>query len=119
MGINKNQIKELIEDYSWAINESISGNGGIPNLLNWHTNDVDIEVRDKIHDLGLDENKEIKKLDKKALNLILKTGGIIYRKKPPQAKDLKRWWWHLDKISQRTYPADLLPDHLKEIYIKG
>lgn len=118
MGINQNQINELIEDWNWTVNESITGNGGIPNILNWHINDVEIEVRDKIHDLRLDENEEIVKLDKKAINLILKTGGIIYRVKPPQAKDKKRWWWHLDEISQGKYPAELLPEHLKKVYEK-
>jgi len=118
LGTNKDKIKELIEDWNWIVNESITGDGEIPNILNWHINDVEIQVRDEIHELGLDENQEIIKLDKNALNLILKTGGIIYREKPPQAKDKSRWWWHLDEIAQRTYPANLLPEHLKEIYVK-
>lgn len=118
MGINQNKIKELIEDWDWVVNGSISGDGGIPNILNWHINDVEIKVRDKIHDLGLDENKEVIKLDKKALKLILEIGGIIYKEKSPQAKDKKRWWWHLDEIAQGTYPSDLLPDYLREIYLK-
>ena len=29
---------------------------------------------------------------------------------------LTRWWWHLGKLRARTYPAHLLPDHLRAVY---
>ena len=29
---------------------------------------------------------------------------------------LEKWWWHLGAIRQREYPAELLPEHLQEIY---
>ena len=29
---------------------------------------------------------------------------------------LSRWWWHLGKLRAGTYPAHLLPPHLREIY---
>lgn len=29
---------------------------------------------------------------------------------------LYRWWWHLGKIRDKTYPAELLPDTLQTIY---
>jgi len=120
LGINKNQIKELIEDWNWVVNGSVQN----PNdpwykvIIDDDVNDVEIKVRDKIHDLGLDENPEIIRLDKKALKYVLEMGAA-YRIKPPQAKDKKRWWWHLDEIAQRTYPADLLPDYLREIYLNS
>jgi hypothetical protein len=29
---------------------------------------------------------------------------------------LVEWWWHLGKLRDGTYPAQLLPDHLRAIY---
>lgn len=33
-------------------------------------------------------------------------------------KPLKNWWWHLGKIRAKTYPAELLPDHLRAVYLE-
>ncbi len=32
------------------------------------------------------------------------------------AHPLNQWWWHLGKLRAGTYPAHLLPPHLREIY---
>lgn len=32
------------------------------------------------------------------------------------AYPLPRWWWHLGKLRAGTYPAHLLPPHLRAIY---
>ncbi len=32
------------------------------------------------------------------------------------ARSLRAWWWHLGKIRNRTYPAELLPAHLRTVY---
>ena len=32
------------------------------------------------------------------------------------AHPLTYWWWHLGKLRAGTYPAHLLPDHLRAIY---
>jgi len=32
------------------------------------------------------------------------------------ARPLTAWWWHLGKLRAGTYPAHLLPPHLREIY---
>ena len=29
---------------------------------------------------------------------------------------LKHWWWHLGKLRKGTYPAHLLPEHLRTMY---
>lgn len=31
-------------------------------------------------------------------------------------RPLIQWWWHLGKLRAGTYPAHLLPPHLREIY---
>lgn len=32
------------------------------------------------------------------------------------ARPLTQWWWHLGQLRAGTYPAHLLPPHLREIY---
>jgi hypothetical protein len=32
------------------------------------------------------------------------------------SQPLDRWWWHLGKLRHRTYPAHLLPEHLRAVY---
>ena len=45
-------------------------------------------------------------------------GDVIadYLLKDESARPLSRWWWHLGKLRAGTYPAQLLPPHLQEIY---
>ena len=31
-------------------------------------------------------------------------------------RPLSQWWWHLGQLRAGTYPAHLLPPHLREIY---
>ncbi len=31
------------------------------------------------------------------------------------AQPLTNWWWHLGAIRDRTFPADLLPGHLRAV----
>ena len=118
MGIDKNKIKELIEEWGWVVNGSVNNinDPAFSNLINPDINDVELKVRDEIHDLNLNNIPEIQELDKKALRIALKYGGY-YRKKPDIAKDKKRWWWHLDKIGELKYSANLLPDYLRDIYL--
>jgi len=33
-----------------------------------------------------------------------------------KTQPLTYWWWHLGKLRDGTYPAQLLPDHLRVIY---
>ena len=122
MGTNKNllskkEIKELIDDWEFVLSYSPQGSDSpFICLIDPNVNDVEIKVRDKIHELGLDDDERVKKLDQKAIKYVLEVLPATYREKPPQAKDLKRWWWHLDKIALREYPAQLLPEHLRKIY---
>jgi len=38
-----------------------------------------------------------------------------YLLKDRQNQPLTHWWWHLGKLRAGTYPAHLLPPHLREI----
>ena len=106
----QSKLNELIKDWQFAVGDKDFS----PARDTWMS-ELWNETRDEIEEFGYSDNEEIKKLDQKLIKNTLRYGSTSgYNDKP-----LKRWWWHLDKISQRTYPADLLPDHLKEIYIKG
>ncbi|WP_201093812.1 hypothetical protein [Thiocystis minor] len=32
------------------------------------------------------------------------------------SRPLAHWWWHIGKLRNRTYPAHLLPEHLRAVY---
>lgn len=33
-------------------------------------------------------------------------------------KEIQAWWW-LDMIAEGTYPSELLPEHLREVYLEN
>ena len=104
----QSKLNELIEDWKFAVGDKSYSPARDP----WMS-EVWNETRDEIEKLGYSDNEEIKKLDQKLIKDTLKYGaGSGYDDKP-----LKRWWWHLYEISERTYPAELLPDYLKKIYL--
>ena len=35
------------------------------------------------------------------------------------AQPLEKWWWHLGAIRRREYPVELLPEHLRAVYLEG
>jgi len=37
---------------------------------------------------------------------------------PHPEQPMEKWWWHLGAIRRRTYPVELLPEYLREIYEK-
>ncbi len=110
----RNELK-LIADWEWDMKYP---KGIIPWVLSFHANDVLIQHRDRIKGFGLEDTKEVKKLDMKLLDLIWwKYPGIVkYKPNSRQEKPLEQWWWYLDQIDNRTYPADLLPKYLLKAY---
>ena len=60
-------------------------------------------------------NKEVQKIDKyliENLKEILKVNPTI---QDDDTQPLEKWWWHLHKIANGTYPIELLPDYLKKV----
>lgn len=103
--------KELIMDWEFAINPENDYLYDYYNAPSW------LPVRDRIHELGLDEDEKVKDLDRLAIiNAIKLNADMPYER---DYDDLKRWWWHLEKIADGTYPAELLPEHLREVYIEA
>jgi hypothetical protein len=85
----------------------------------WYpTADVPLAIRESIYIRKLEDRQDVKEADIFLIECVLKDGAD-----PPDADDPEKyppfhWWWHLDKIADKTYPADLLPEHLKEIYTR-
>jgi|GEM_PF-684460 len=84
---------------------------------------VYIERRHVIYLRGLEDREEVKKADRWLIEATLKEGAdpvySPYEDQDPEAYPLKFWWWHLHKIGEKTYPPELLPEHLREIYLKA
>jgi len=97
---------ELIKEWRFAVgNKDYSPARDSWMSLVWN------EVRDEIEQSGLSDEEEIKNLDQKLIKDTLRYGASVSEDKP-----LKKWWWHLYEISQKTYPSELLPDYLRKIY---
>lgn len=110
MGSSKS-YKELIEDWEFAINPENDCIYDYDNAPSW------LPVRDEIHELGLDDDERVKELDRQAIiNAVKFDSEMPYMR---DYEDLKRWWWHFEKIADGSYPAELLPEHLREIYLKA
>lgn len=112
--LRKYSDEELIEDWDWATDED-----GVWDTISVFIAEVNVPIRDIIEERGLDKLDIIKKYDQRLIREVLKIGqaacpsdrerGII---NPP----LEKWWWYLDLIAERKYPAELLPDYLRETY---
>ncbi len=64
-------------------------------------------IREKLKDY--EDNEEVRKLDVwllEDLEDILKVNTYF---KDDDTQPLEKWWWHLHKIAEGTYPKDLLP----------
>jgi len=86
----------------------------------WYpTADVPLAIRESIHIRKLEDREEVKKADISSIKCVLKDGADRPDSDDPEKYHFDHWWWHLDKIADKTYPADLLPEHLREIYLKA
>jgi len=77
------------------------------------------EVRQSIYLRGLEDRKEVKGADISLIKCVLEDGAWPPDSDDPEKYPLSYWWWHLDKIAEKTYPPELLPEHLREIYQKA
>ena len=79
--------------------------------------------RELIHEYGLD-NDEITKFADRALfrriEYFIKNSKRWhgFEIEDDETQPLEKWWWHLNKIVRGEYPLELLPEHLREIYIE-
>ena len=63
------------------------------------------------------EQRDLQELDEIVVETILDHDDLQpYLLEDDSAIPLKNWWWHLGKLRAGTYPAHLLPEHLRAIY---
>jgi hypothetical protein len=77
------------------------------------------ENREWIATLALtySEQHDLQELDEMVMETILDHENLqSYLLDDDPAIPLKNWWWHLGKLRAGTYPALMLPPHLREIY---
>ncbi|MEJ5227196.1 hypothetical protein [Thermodesulfovibrio sp.] len=102
------RLSELKKKWSMAVE--------FGSAFDYHIAHVWLPVRDELFDAQvLDE--EIKEIDKEAIKKAIKENSD--RPYQRDHEELTRWWWHLEKIASGEYPAELLPEYLREIYLKA
>jgi hypothetical protein len=115
MDLSRFSDEELIEE--WAF--SLSSQEAIETFFEAYSAEATLPYRTEIHKRDLEKHPKVIEADKKLIQYALKEKPyppvITNDYEPP----LDYWWWHIDKIGEKTYPADLLPEHLKEIYLKA
>ena len=72
------------------------------------------DLRDKIHEKGLDEDPRVKRLDRKLLRKVIRWTYPDPEKAEKKYPDM--WWHHLREIKEGTYPKEKLPKHLKDLF---
>ncbi|MCB1769816.1 MAG: hypothetical protein KDJ31_09000 [Candidatus Competibacteraceae bacterium] len=64
-----------------------------------------------------EEQNELAELDECVMDHILNFEDVqAYLLEDFDSRPLTHWWWHLGKLRAGTYPAHLLPPHLRAIY---
>lgn len=77
------------------------------------------QARSRISAMALtpDEQRELAELDTLVIDEILNLEDVqVYLVEDSDNHPLAHWWWHLGKLRAGTYPADMLPPHLRAIY---
>jgi len=79
------------------------------------------ELRTEVDQIvaGREQQQSVAKLDGYLIDAIIDLGDDevpddLLQDDP--TRSLTHWWWHLGKLRAGTYPAHLLPPHLREIY---
>ena len=69
-------------------------------------------LRDKISEV----TPEIEELDEIVVEEAL-VGSLSWLV-DDETQPLEKWWYHLRKIAAHRYPVELLPEHLRRIYLE-
>lgn len=63
------------------------------------------------------EQSELANIDAGVINYLLTLSEVSqYLIKDDAEQPLAKWWWHLGKIRNKTYPVDLLPKYVRAVY---
>ncbi|NEX20998.1 hypothetical protein G3480_11860 [Thiorhodococcus mannitoliphagus] len=77
------------------------------------------ETRGRLGVLELDaeEEAELGRLDALVVDQVRSLNDIqSFLLEDDPSHPLEHWWWHLGKLRDGSYPANLLPEHLREVY---
>ena len=77
------------------------------------------ESRTRISTLSLtaSEQHDLWQLDEMVVETVMEHDDLQpYLLEDDPTRPLAQWWWHLGKLRAGTYPAELLPSHLRAIY---
>ncbi len=78
------------------------------------------ESRDNLHKLGKGTDTTVQEIDEVVIEAAVVNDYVAdYLLKDDNAQPLPHWWWHLGKIRDKSYPAELLPAHLQAVYGEG
>jgi len=105
--------KKLIEEWRMAVESERNF------AFEYYSAPAWLVVRDKIAERGLDKEKEVIEIDKKAIKKAIMVQAEAPMGRDDEAPPLTHWWWYLDLIAQGKYPLELLPEELKEIYLSS
>lgn len=105
---NKQYLQTLIKLWRLEI-------GGFKALFsaNEKTAAMTLVIRDKIEDLGGGSDLRVQKLDLKFFKFLIKNKPAYDNLEKP----LEMWWWHQGSINKKSFLAELLPSHLKSVYL--
>jgi hypothetical protein len=68
-------------------------------------------------ELTLGEQRELMELDEMVMDEIIGRDDLQpYLLEDDPSRPPAQWWWHLGKLRAGTYPAELLPPHLRALY---
>ncbi|WP_022670967.1 hypothetical protein [Hippea alviniae] len=113
----KSSIEDLLDLYEFVSENPEQW----PGVYHYYQSCADLEFREDLskveHKMTDEQRKILENLDKKVVRGLRKYPAELNRDYV-ENDSIKKWWWHLDKIQEGTYPAELLPDHLKEEYYK-
>ena len=104
--VRNNKLPEEAITWRLAYTRALSD----PDVLAWDIPNIREHLKDYEYDEGVREN-DIWLLED--LKEILEANPTI---KDDDTQPLEKWWWHLHKIAQGTYPKDLLPGYLRGVY---
>lgn len=78
-----------------------------------------LQIREDIYQKGIEDEEDAKKADIQLIKCVLQNKAYPPDSDDPEQCPLAHWWWHLDKIAEKTYDADLLSEHVREIYLNA
>ena len=102
-------IEDLIEEYDALLSYPSTKSPYVFVYDGW----MFYDLRDQIHEVGLDNHPQVKELDRALLRKVIE--WVVPDDYKAEKKYPQMWWHHLGEIKRGAYPKDKLPEHLKDL----